>query len=179
MLAEEGFLLDDLTAEGAISFIETQRRDAGLAVAFENRLDAVCSDASGDTTEFEHGIVASIADLPVDDEAVTGERAVFGDAKIREGDVFRRGQAREELWFFLTEDIDDGSAGDATEFLVEPRNKDKGGRVDETVDGILGRACERKTAEITADGDACRFVEIDRSATAGGVDGDGENDAKD
>lgn len=179
MLADEGFFLDNFAAEGAISFIETQRRDGGSAIALEDGLDTVGGNAGGDSTEFEHGIVAGIADLPVDDEAVTTKCTVFGDTEIREGDVLRRSQAREELWFFLTEDIDDGSAGDATKFLVESRDKDKSGSVDEAIDGILGRGCERKAAKITANRYACRFVEINRSAAAGGVDGDGENDAKD
>lgn len=118
MLAEESFFLDDFATEGAISFIKAQWRDAGLAVALEDGLDAVCRDTSGNTAKLEDGIVTGVADLPVNYEAIAGERAFLADTKIRECDVLGRGQAREELRFLLTEEIYDCGAWDAAKLLV-------------------------------------------------------------
>ena len=73
VFAKQGFFLDDFPTIGAISFIEAKRRCVRLAVAFENRLDAVRVGSRRQSMEFENDIVARVADLPVDDEAVTFE----------------------------------------------------------------------------------------------------------
>ena len=73
VFAKQGFFLDDFPTVRAIPFIETQRRCVRLAVAPKNRFDAVRVGSRRQSMEFENDIVARVADLPVDDEAVAFE----------------------------------------------------------------------------------------------------------
>ena len=160
VLANEGFFFDDFATEGAISFIKSKRRNAGFAIALENGLDTVSVDASGNTAKFEDGIVARVADLPINNEAVTGQRAFLADTEIWEGDVLSCGEAREQKRFFLAEEIDYGGAWNAAKFLVVLGDKDKGGAIYEAVDIVDRCGCQREATEITTNRDSGRIIDI-------------------